>query len=155
MKYLVINIIFTFLLLFGFINTSAQPKIIKVKESKVDSLETILKSTQSDSIKILLWCAIAEAQSVTSLDLAIESAEKALRNAKRIDNIELIGQTKLTLGKLYFGFGKFAGFLNSTLEGAINATEKTHSKIKKTKALTFGVTLEGKKFGSSSFLIGS
>lgn len=87
-------------------NAIGQPKIVKANSRTIDSLEAILKTADSDSVKVLIWCEMAKAQSKFSFESAKETAEKALRNAKRLGSETLIGQAKITLGQLYFGYDK-------------------------------------------------
>ncbi len=98
--------IFSIFLLAITFSAIAQPKIIEGNATVIDSLEVILDATESDSAKVLIWCEIAKAQCKLSLETAIETGEKALRNAKRLDDEILIGQSKLTLGQLYFSYDK-------------------------------------------------
>lgn len=101
-----------FFLLITSSNAIGQPKIIKANSGVIDSLEAILKTTESDSVKVMIWCEISKAQSKFSFERAKETVEKALRNAKRLDSKHLMGHAKITLGQLYFGYDK----MNDALE---------------------------------------
>ena len=85
---------------------AAQPKVVEVKTPIIDSLKALVNSVKNDSVKVLLLCDLANAQQPLSLELAVETAQKAQRTAKRLNNTELVGKSKLTLGRVYFSYDK-------------------------------------------------
>ena len=127
-----------FFLLLGAKQIVAQPKIVEIKTPIIDSLTALINQTNADSIKILLWCDIAKAQQSLSLELAVETAEKAQRYAKRLNNIELVGWSKLTLGQIYFSYDKVRIAFEAFEEAKALADSSDISRLKINTRLALG-----------------
>lgn len=138
MKFNKIQIYVVFLMLINSLGLMAQPKIVEAKTSSIDSLEAILEVTTSDSTKVILWCEIAKVQSKVSLESAVANGEKALRNAKRLDNSYLIGQSQLTLGNLYFGYDKMTDALEYFEQVNTLADSSQNEILKELSTLALG-----------------
>jgi tetratricopeptide (TPR) repeat protein len=130
-----------FLIIFLLIMTSnaiGQPKIVKANSRIIDSLEAILKTAESDSVKVLIWCEMAKAQRKFSFETAKETAEKALRNAKRLDSESLIGQAKIALGEVYFSYDKMNDALTYFSQANVIADSLQSSDLQEVTNLLLG-----------------